>query len=78
MEVLAGGYRQSPPYGPAINGVALMAGAGVDDRISKRISIRVFDVDWLGDMTDNPDCTGAGCPTSKKNLSLSSGVIFHF
>ena len=74
-EVLLGGYHQSLPVS-GTNGVALLAGGGVDARINDRFSIRVFNLDWLRFVTAS--CAAVSCGSGRSNLRFSSGAVIHF
>ena len=52
------------------NGIALMAGGGVDANINRRIAVRMPQVDWL--LVHN------GNGTSGKNFRLSFGIVAKF
>ncbi len=74
-DVLFGGYHESLPISRT-NGVALVAGGGVDARMNDRFSIRVFNLDWLRFVT--PSCASASCGAGRNNLRFSAGAVIHF
>lgn len=75
-EFLAGGYHNQVQYfsnSPA-QGLALMAGGGVDEEGGKHFAWRVFEADWLGFMSG----TGIFAYGSKSNFRISTGMVVRF
>ncbi|HWR51583.1 MAG TPA: hypothetical protein VN428_10780 [Bryobacteraceae bacterium] len=69
--LLLGGFRGATGFGDfsvGLTGFAMLAGGGVDVRVSKRMAVRLFQLDWIV-------WNGAGM-TEKKNARISGGVVF--
>lgn len=78
-EFLIGGYHEAPRAGNRVTGVAVLAGGGVDVKVSPRADVRIFDLDWLRYATGNGSCLNVGCQSaSKNNFRFSAGVVIHF
>ena len=75
-EFLAGGYQNQVQYfsNSAAQGVALVAGGGVDAQVRRHLAIRVFEVDWIGSMSGST----LGTPGSKSNFRISTGLLIRF
>jgi len=73
VHALIGGDHESAGVGgvsASQNGVAFMAGGGVDANINRRIAIRMPQADWL--LVHNSS------GTSSKNFRLSFGIVAKF
>lgn len=75
-EFLSGGYREQVQYfsNTPFQGVALMAGGGIDAQVKRHLAVRVFEVDWIGFMS-GANLSGS---SSKSNVRLSIGLIYRF
>ena len=70
---LFGGAHLSGSLGSAsasINGFAMFFGGGADARINDRFAYRLFQVDW--------EAVHAQGAWSKKNVRVSTGIVFRF
>ncbi len=68
--LLLGGFRASAGasgFNVGLSGFAMLTGGGVDVRVWKRVSVRLFQLDWIL-------WEGAGV-TEKKNGRISSGIV---
>jgi len=54
------------------NGFAMTAGGGVDWNVNSRISVRLFQAEYLRTQFNN------GVNSNQNNFRLSAGVVFHF
>ncbi len=65
-------YETSATTSGSASGFSLGAGGGVDLNVSPRISVRVFQADYI--MTRMPN----SFDNTQNNLRLNFGVVFHF
>ncbi len=68
---LFGGFRASAGLGgssTSTNGFAMLMGGGIDVKATPRVSIRVFQADWIMWRTQGI--------TEKKNARISAGLVF--
>jgi len=73
VHVLVGGEHASASYlqfNRSINGLALIAGGGVDANINHRLALRVAQADWIW-------IHGNGA-NSGKNVRISTGLVLRF
>jgi hypothetical protein len=61
------GLAGMPGFNVGLSGFAMLTGGGVDVRISKRVSARLFQLDWL--LWEGADVT------EKKNGRIASGIV---
>lgn len=73
VHALFGGFRASTGFGGlgvSTNGFAMMVGGGADARVSGRVSVRLFQLDWI--------TWRAQGLTERKNARISTGLVFQF
>jgi hypothetical protein len=76
-EILVGSHWLKPELFPSSNGFGLLAGGGVDLRVSKHISVRMAQADFaFANHQFGPSATVA--PTNIRGVRLQSGVVFTF
>lgn len=71
--VLVGGFHGSAGFegiSGSTSGFAMMAGGGVDAKIAPRVAFRIAQFDWV--------LLRAEGETTKKNVRISTGIVFRF
>ena len=71
--MLVGGFRADAAVldvSAGTNGLAVMAGGGVDVKVAPRLAIRPVQFDWM--------MLRAQGETLKKNVRYSAGIVFRF
>jgi hypothetical protein len=67
------GLFPHPPHTEtSANSLAVIAGGGVDMRLSRRIAVRAFEADWMH--TQLPNGTG----NVQSALRFGAGIVYHF
>lgn len=78
-EFLVGGYHQSSLPGLGNNdGLAILAGGGVDVRARRHLALRLLEIDWLETRVHTPSSGTPPFPVGDKNFRLSTGLTFRF
>ena len=83
VHVLAGGARLSTGQSGASvswNGLAVMAGGGVDAKVFPMISVRLIQFDWLYYHFGSQNFFGEATPSTSasNNVRISTGVVVRF
>jgi hypothetical protein len=79
VHALFGGAHLSFPQGSlGFNGFTIMAGGGVDAKVSPRVAVRLFQADWVYYHFGGNFSTLAGESNFNKNVRISTGIVFRF